>query len=68
MFEVAISRGWLKWKWRVCDRQGNVILSGFEKTRVAAKYAGERALFFILLIRPDIIEPPQTPKGPQPAR
>jgi hypothetical protein len=37
-----------KWEWRVCDRYGTTIMGGFESTRPAAKYRGNRALFFLL--------------------
>jgi hypothetical protein len=54
MFEVVIvNRSRSKWEWQLRDQKGRVILGGVEKTRQAAKYAGERALFFILLMRPD---------------
>jgi len=42
------------------DQNGRVVLSGTERSREAAKYAGERALFFNLLIRPQMGDPPQT--------
>jgi hypothetical protein len=34
--------------WRVCDRQGATIMNGFETTRQAATYRGNRALFHLL--------------------
>ncbi len=37
-----------KWEWRVCDRYGTTIVGGFESTRQAAKYRGNRALFLLL--------------------
>ena len=37
-----------KWEWRVCDRYGTTIMGGFESTRPAAKYRGNRALFLLL--------------------
>ena len=49
MFEVVITkRSQTKWEWRVCDRQGAPIMNGFEGTRRAAKYRGNRALFMVL--------------------
>jgi hypothetical protein len=39
-----------KWEWRVCDRYGTTIIGGFESTRPAAKYRGNRALFLFLLL------------------
>jgi hypothetical protein len=32
----------------VCDQSGKIFADGFERTRPAAKYHGERALFFLL--------------------
>ena len=50
MFEVVLrKRGRTRWQWRVCDRAGKVIMEGFEDSRPAAKYRGERALFLLLL-------------------
>jgi hypothetical protein len=46
---VIIERSPNKWEWRVCDRRGTTIISGFERTRQAAKYAGDRALFGLLV-------------------
>lgn len=40
-----------KWEWRVCDRYGATIMGGFESTRPAAKYRGNRALFLLLSTR-----------------
>ena len=61
MFEVVIHRRHSKWEWQLCDRQGNVILGGTEKTREAARYAGDRALFFVLLIGPSLLHDRKTP-------
>jgi len=50
MFEVVLRRrGRTRWQWQVCDRAGKVIMDGFEDSRAAAKYRGERALFLLLL-------------------
>jgi hypothetical protein len=50
MFEVMLKkRGRTRWQWQVCDRAGKVIMQGFEDSRLAAKYRGERALFLLLL-------------------
>lgn len=58
MFEVVIrNHSPIKWEWRLCDHDGNVLLRGLEKTRAAAKYKGERALFQLLLIRPTSDQP-----------
>jgi hypothetical protein len=52
MFEVVIrNHSAIKWEWQLCDHDGNVLLRGLEKTRAAAKYKGECALFHVLLIR-----------------
>jgi hypothetical protein len=58
MFEVVIiKRSPMKWEWHVCDRNGNTIMQGWEHTRRAAKYKGDRALF--LLLAAGNYEPPQ---------
>lgn len=50
MFEVVLRRrGRTRWQWQVCDRAGRVIMQGFEDSRPAARYRGERALFLLLL-------------------
>lgn len=49
MFEVILTRRKRNgWRWQVCDQAGKVFADGFERTRPAAKYQGERALFFLL--------------------
>jgi hypothetical protein len=45
---VITERSPTRWEWRVCDRQGSTIIGGFESTRPAAKYNGNRALFLLL--------------------
>ena len=51
VLEVLITqRSPTKWEWRVCDRSGTTIIGGFESTRPAAKYRGNRALFLFLLL------------------
>jgi len=37
-----------KWEWRLYDRHGTTMMNGFEGTRRAAKYSGDRALFMLL--------------------
>ena len=50
VLEVLITeRSSTKWEWQVCDRYGT-IMGGFESTRPAAKYRGNRALFLFLLL------------------
>jgi hypothetical protein len=49
MFEVVIiKRKPAKWVWQVCDRTGAIVMHGWERTRRAAKYRGDRALFMLL--------------------
>jgi hypothetical protein len=49
MFEVVIfKRSPTRWEWQVCDRKGNAIMRGWEHTRSAAKYRGDRSLFLLL--------------------
>jgi hypothetical protein len=45
---VIIERRPTKWKWQVCYLEGTPIMSGWEKTREAARYRGDRALFLLL--------------------
>ncbi len=59
IFEVVIEkRGQFRWEWWVCDRAGTILVHGWEKTRNAAKYRGERALFQLLLVRVPRLQPP----------
>ena len=59
MFEVVIEkRSQFRWEWRVCDRAGSILASGWEETRNAARYRGERALFQLLLVRVPRLQPP----------
>ena len=47
MFEVAIiNRSPNRWEWLVYN--GIPIVEGWERTRAAAKYQGERAVFMLL--------------------
>lgn len=49
MFEVVITkRKPMKWEWQVRDRDGVTVMRGWEHTRHAAKYRGDRALFLLL--------------------
>jgi hypothetical protein len=62
MFDVVIiRRGPLKWEWQVCDRAGRILMRGWEHTRRAARYKGDRALF--LLLAAGTYQPPRTPSG-----
>jgi hypothetical protein len=48
MLEVTVvSRSPSKWKWQVCD-SGDIVMSGFERTRIMAKHEGDSALFLLL--------------------
>jgi len=50
MFEMTLrKRGRTRWEWRVCDSAGREIMRGWETSRPAARYKGERALFLLLL-------------------
>ena len=50
MFDVVLKRrGRSRWQWQVFDRAGKMIMQGFEESRQAAKYRGERGLFLLLL-------------------
>jgi hypothetical protein len=49
MFEVmVIKRRPTKWVWQVRDREGKVLMHGWETTRRLARYRGDRALFLLL--------------------
>jgi hypothetical protein len=59
MFEMVFKRrGRSRWQWQVCDRTGKAIMQGFEDSRPAAKYRGERALFQLLLTASRVSSPP----------
>jgi hypothetical protein len=45
---VIIKRSQITWEWQVCDRSGEIVMHGREKTRRAAKYRGYRSLFLLL--------------------
>jgi hypothetical protein len=50
MFEVTLrKRRRTRWQWRVSDSAGREIMQGWELSRAAARYKGERALFLLLL-------------------
>ena len=44
------------WEWQVREQSGNTFMAGREKTRQAARYAGNRALFQLLAIDPKLID------------
>jgi len=53
---VLIDRRGRGWEWQVRDQSGNTFMAGREKTRQAARYAGNRALFQLLAIDPKLID------------
>lgn len=65
MFETAIAkRGRSRWEWRVCDCSGAVMMRGWENSRTAARYRGDRALFQLLLAcKPNHQQWPQRRRG-----
>lgn len=52
---VLIDRDRRGWEWQLRDHSGNTFMPGRERTRRAAKYAGERALFQLLAADPNLI-------------
>jgi hypothetical protein len=48
MFDVVIIERGPIWEWQVRDREGAILLRGWEHTRRAARYKGDRALFLLL--------------------
>ena len=49
MFEVVLTkRGRSRWEWRVLNLSAKTVMGGWETSRPAAKYRGERALFLLL--------------------
>ena len=68
MFEVKfVKRRPMKWEWEVCSLGGaTAIMSGWEKTRQAAKYRGYRAMFLLLAATGHKTnDPPQALSGPR---
>jgi hypothetical protein len=51
-FQIALSRRGKAWKWCVCTIEGNVVMCGSERSRSAARYNANRALFLLLLAAP----------------
>lgn len=49
---VIIERRPTKWKWQVFNPAGIPLMSGWEKSRQAAKYHADRALFLLLSAGP----------------
>jgi len=49
LFEFVITPKRSRWEWRLRDRSGKALMQGREKSRAAARYQSERALFLLLL-------------------
>ena len=49
LFEFAIAPRRSRWEWCLRDHTGRVIMRGREKSRAAARYQSQRALFLLLL-------------------
>ncbi|MGW1419226.1 hypothetical protein ACWAT4_03790 [Bradyrhizobium manausense] len=53
IFDVTMAqRRRRTWAWSICTSQGVVVMQGRERSRPAAKYQAERALFQLLLTAP----------------
>ena len=48
-FQVTLSRRGKAWKWCVCTVEGHAVMGGSERSRRAARYNANRALFLLLL-------------------
>jgi hypothetical protein len=48
MFELSVINRKRRWEWRVCDNEGVILVRGWERSRVAARYRGYSALFLLL--------------------
>jgi hypothetical protein len=51
-FERVLKKRGRKWRWCVCSSEGMAVMQGSERTRSAAKYQADRALFLLLLTAP----------------
>jgi hypothetical protein len=52
IFEVALKRRGRKWGWWVRTTEGEVVMMGAERSRPAARYEANKALFLLLLSAP----------------
>lgn len=53
IFDAALMRRRRgKWAWSIRTAEGEVVMTGSEASRPAAKYQAERALFLLLLTAP----------------
>jgi hypothetical protein len=61
MKEVIVVKRRRAWEWQLRDQSGILIMGGREKSRPAARYQGNRALFMLLATswRPGDLETPR---------
>ena len=52
VFEAILKKQGRAWRWCVCTTEGQVVMQGSERRRLAAKYKADRALFLQLLCAP----------------
>jgi hypothetical protein len=52
VFEKVLKKRRRTWQWRVCTPEGDVVMHGSERSRPAARYQADRALFLLLLSAP----------------
>jgi hypothetical protein len=52
VFELIVDKRGRTWTWVVCTAEGDVVMQGTERSRAAAKYKADRALFLLLLSAP----------------
>jgi hypothetical protein len=51
-FQIALTKRSRAWRWCVCTIEGNIVMRGSERSRPAARYSANRALFLLLLTSP----------------
>jgi hypothetical protein len=52
VFEKVLKKRRRTWRWRVCTPEGDVVMDGSERSRAAARYQADKALFLLLLTAP----------------
>ena len=52
VFEILLIKRGRKWNWSICTAEGRVAMLGAERSRSAARYKANRALFLMLLCAP----------------
>jgi hypothetical protein len=52
VFEILLNKRGRKWSWSICTAEGRVAMLGAERSRSAASYKANRALFLMLLCAP----------------